>query len=87
MVRLALALALGALLAATLPSPGLYVALGTGLAAIGCGWLGYAQRTAPGAHRLAAAAAITLGAMGVALGAVRVAIVLAAINRIDRMLG
>ena len=87
MVRVALILAFGAMLAAGLPSPGLYVAIGLGIGAIGTGWLGYAQRGAPGASRLAAAAAITVGMLGVLLGSVRVVMVLAAIDKLDRMLG
>lgn len=87
MVRLALILAFGAMLAAGLPSPGLYVAIGLGIAAIGTGWLGYSRRAAPGVSRLAAAAAIAVGMLGVVLGSVRVVMVLAAIERIDRMLG
>lgn len=87
MVRLALALAFGATLAAGLPSPGLYAAIGLGIAAIGCGSAGCSRRDAPGAARIAAAAAVTVGAIGLLLGAVRVAIVLAAIDRIDRLLG
>jgi hypothetical protein len=87
MVRLALVLAFGAMLAAGLPSPGLFIAIGLGIAAIGAGWLGYSRRAAPGASRLAAAAAIAVGLFGVALGSVRVVMVLAAIDRIDRMLG
>lgn len=87
MVRLALILAFGAMLAAGLPSPGLYAAIGLGIAAIGTGWLGYARKSAPGASRLAAAAAIAVGTLGVLLGSVRVVMVLAAIDRMDRMLG
>ena len=87
MVRAALILAFGAVLAAGLPSPGLYLAIGLGIAAIGAGWLGYSQRAAPGGMRIAAAAAITVGTMGVLLGGIRVAMVLGAIDRIDRMLG
>jgi hypothetical protein len=87
MVRAALLLAIAALLATVLPSPGLYVAIGLGIAAIGAGWLGYRQRSAPGASRLASAAAIALGMLGVALGSARVVMVLAAIDRIERMLG
>ncbi len=86
MVRLAILLAFGAALAAGLPSPGLYLALGLGIAAIGCGAIAFSRREAPGASRLAAAAAITVGAIGFVLGAVRVAIVLAAISHVDRML-
>jgi hypothetical protein len=84
--RLALALAFCAMAAAGLPSPGLYFAIGLGIAAIGCGWIGYTS-PGPGAVRLASAAAITVGTIGVFLGAVRVAIVLVAIDRIDRLLG
>jgi hypothetical protein len=87
MSRWALAIAVGAVVAAALPSPGLYAALGLGIAAIGVGWTGYARRDAPGPGRLLGAAAITLGAIGVVLGAVRVILVLAAIGHIDDMLG
>ena len=87
MSRLALALALSAMLAAGLPAPGLYLAIGLGFAAIGAGWLGYAQRSAPGSRRLTAAAAITVGGIGALLGSARVVMTLLAIDRIDRMLG
>ncbi len=87
MGRLALVLASGALIASALPSPGLYLALGLGLLAIGLGWAGYRRQGAPGFSRLAAAAAITLGGLGVLLGAVRVVLALAAIGHIDQMLG
>ena len=87
MVRAALILAFGAVLAAGLPSPGLYLAIGLGIAAIGAGWVAFSRRSAPGGSRIAAAAAITVGVMGVLLGGVRVVMVLSAIDRIDRMLG
>ncbi len=87
MVRLALVLAFGAMLAAGLPSPGLYLAIGLGLGALGVGWMAYARRNAPGISRLAAAAAMAIGVFGIVLGSVRVIMVLAAIDRIDRMLG
>jgi len=87
MPKLALAVAVAALIAAALPTPGLYGALGLGIAAIGCGWMGYARRDAPGSARLVAAAAITTGAVGVLLGALRVVLVVAAIDHIDRLLG
>lgn len=87
MVRAALILAFGAVLAAGLPSPGLYLAIGLGIAAIGTGWLAFSRRSAPGGSRIAAAAAITVGVMGMLLGGVRVVMVLSAIDRIDRMLG
>ena len=86
MARLALALAFGAMLAAGLPSPGLFLAIGLGIAAIGTGWLGYSKKSAPGASRLASAAAMTVGMLGLLLGSIRVVMVLAAIDRIDSML-
>jgi hypothetical protein len=84
--RLALILAFGAMLAAGAPAPGLYVALALGLGAIGTGLAAFRRRTAPGSTRLAGAAAIAVGTFGCVLGAVRVAIVLAALGHIDRML-
>jgi hypothetical protein len=87
MARIALVLAFGAMLAAGLPAPGLYAALGLGIGAIGTGIAAFGRRPAPGAFRITAAAAITVGTMGVLLGAVRVAVALAAIDRIGRMLG
>jgi hypothetical protein len=87
MQRLALAVAVAAVVASALPAPGLYLALGLGLAAIGTGWVGFAQRTASGFARLGAAAAITIGGIAVALGAVRVALVLAAIDRMHGIIG
>jgi hypothetical protein len=87
MSRVALTLAFAAMLAAGLPSPGLYLAIGLGIAAIGCGWLAYSERSAPGARRIAGAAAITVGVLGVLLGSARVVMTLVAIDRIGRMLG
>jgi hypothetical protein len=87
MTRLALVLAFMAMLAVGLPSPGLYLAIGLGISAIGCGIVGFSRRTAPGGARIAAAGAITVGTLGMVLGALRVAVVLAAIDRIGRMLG
>lgn len=87
MARIALVLAFAAMLAAGLPSPGLYLALGLGISAIGTGIVGWARRAAPGSSRIACAAAITVGTLGVVLGSVRVAVALAAIDRIGRLLG
>jgi hypothetical protein len=60
--------------------------MGLGLGAIGIGRLAYARRTAPGGARLAAAAAIAVGTIAVVLGAARVAMTLAAIRHIERLL-
>jgi hypothetical protein len=85
--HIGLGLAICAVVAAALPSPGLYVALGLGIAAVGAGWAGYRRTEDPGFTRLAGAAAITLGALGGLLGALRVVLVLAAIDRLARLLG
>jgi len=87
MVRIALIAAAGAVACAALPSPGLFAAIGLGIAAIGTGWLGYRRPGEPGFARLAGAAAVTVGAMGCLLGALRVALALAAIDRVDHLLG
>jgi hypothetical protein len=87
MAHIALCVALCALLATALPSPGLFVAIGLGIAAIGTGWLGYRRRGAPGSGRLAGAAAITVGAMGCVLGMLRVVLALCAIDRLDHLFG
>jgi hypothetical protein len=86
MVRVALALAAASLVAAAVPAPGLYLAIGWGLGAIGVGWVGFTRR-GPGGPRLAAAAAVMLGGTALILGAIRVAIALAAISHVDKMLG
>ena len=79
MARIALVTAAAALLAAALPTPGLFLALGLGIAAVGTGWLAYRRTRAPGFARLAGAAAI-------AVGALRVVLALAAIEHLDRLL-
>jgi len=86
MQRLALAFAFGAVVAAGLASPGQFLAIGLGIAAIGAGRIAYMRRTAPGSARLAGAAAITIGCIGLLLGLVRVAITLAAIGHLERMI-
>lgn len=86
MSRLALVLAFGAMLAAGLPAPGLYAALGLGLGAVGTGLAGFHRRETRGSARLAGAAAVAVGALGSLLGAARIAIALAALDHIDHML-
>jgi len=87
MARIALVLAFAAMLAAGLPAPGLYLAVGLGISAIGTGFVGFQRRGTPGALRIASAAAITVGTLGLLLGTARIAIALAAIDRIDRLIG
>ncbi len=86
MPRFALVLAFGAMFAAGLPSPGLFVAIGLGIAAIGTGLVAFRRRTASGSARLFGAAAVLIGSIGLVLGIVRVAVVLAALGRIEQML-
>lgn len=85
MSRLALALALGAVVVAILPSPSHFVAIGLAIGAIGTGAIGYARRTAPGFARIACAGAITVGSLGLVLGILRVILAIAAIDHIERM--
>ncbi len=87
MARIALVLAFAAMLAAGLPSPGLYLAVGLGISAIGTGYVGFSRRGAPGAQRIACAASITVGTLGLLLGTARIAIALAAIDRIGHLIG
>jgi hypothetical protein len=85
--RLALAFAALGLVAVLVAAPGQYVAMGLGIAAVGAGRIAYQRRTAPGMHRLAGAAAMTMGGMSLLLGAVRVALALAALSHLERLLG
>ena len=86
MHRLALALAAASLAAAAWPAPGQYLAIGAGIGALGTGRVAYRDRTSPGAARLVAAGAITLGGIGLVLGALRVVLALAAIAHVERLL-
>jgi hypothetical protein len=86
MSHAALVAAIGAVLAAALPSPGLFVAIGLGIAAIGAGWVGFQRTGDPGFTRLAGAAAMTLGTLGGVLGGLRVALAVAAIGHLDRLI-
>jgi len=85
--RLALAFAALGLVAVLVAAPGQYVAMGLGIAAVGAGRIAYQRRTAPGMHRLAGAAAMTMGGMSLLLGAVRVVLALAALSHLERLLG
>ena len=84
---LALVLGAGAIVAALLPAPGMFVAIALGIAGIGVGWVGYRRRAEPGPRRLAGAAGIAIGALALALAIVRYGLTLAAVDRIERMLG
>lgn len=86
MSHVALVLAVGAVIAAAVPAPGLFVAIGLGIGAIGAGWVGYRRAGDPGFVRLAGAAAITIGAVGALLGTLRVVLALAAIEHLDHLI-
>lgn len=87
MAHLALGLAVSAVIAAALPAPGGLIAIGLGIAALGTGWVGYHRSGDPGFRRLCGAAGITVGALACLLGTLRVALTLAAIDHLERLLG
>ena len=86
MSPLALVSGLAAAVAAALPWPGMFVAMGLGIAAIGLGVVAYRQRTLPGARRLAGAAAIAVGSLGLAFGIARFVLTLLAIDKLESLL-
>jgi hypothetical protein len=85
--NVALVLAVAAAIAAALPWPGMFAAMGLGIAAIGLGVVAYRRREHAGARRLAGAAAIAVGAVGLALGSARFVLTLVAVNRLESLLG
>ena len=87
MARVSLVIALTALIAAVLPSPGMYIGLGAGVAALGYGWAVYARPDRPSRERLFGAAAMTIGGAGALFGVLRIALTLAAISKLERLLG
>lgn len=85
----ALALAAGILsaLAIALPMPGPYLGVGLGLFAVASGLLAFRRsRGQRAAVRLTAATAVALGLVGGVLGGARVAMVLAALARLEQLL-
>ena len=86
MVRVALALALCGIVAAAMPAPGLYLAIGMGIAAVGLGWMCFRERTLSGEARLGGAGAMAIGGIAVVLGVIRVAMVLVALAHAERLI-
>jgi hypothetical protein len=82
-----LALAIAALLAGALPHPGMFVAIGCAIAALGTGWIGWRRRGSPGAQRLTAAVGLGIAAIALALGGARYAITLFAVTRLASLVG
>lgn len=78
----ALVCAVVALAACSLPGLGLFVAMGTGLAAVGLGWIGFRRRRAAGPTRLLAVTALALGGLALTLAAVRYTVTLVALSQL-----
>ncbi len=78
----ALVCAVVALAACSLPGVGLFVAMGTGVASVGLGWIGFTRRRAPGPRRLLAATALALGGLALLLAAARYAVTLIALSQL-----
>jgi hypothetical protein len=84
---LGLLLGLGGAVAVLLPSPGMFVAMGLGIAGVGVGWVGWRRRGDPGPWRLAGAAGTLIAAIVLALALTRYVLTLLAIDEIERLLG
>jgi hypothetical protein len=84
---LALLCAVAAVALAWLPGPGLFLAIGLGIAAITAGIVAYRRVGDPSSGRLAGAAAVTIGLMAALLGGARYAATLAAISYLERLVG
>jgi hypothetical protein len=82
---LALAIAVAGLISAALGGPGMYLAIGLGIAGGAAGWVGYRRAGDPGAARLAGAGAITVGILAVGLGGLRYGLTLAAVSRLEAL--
>jgi hypothetical protein len=83
----ALVTALAALVAAVLPAPGMFLAMGLGISALGLGWAGYRRRDDAGPRRLAGAAGLAIAVLALGLAGVRYGLTLAAVDRLERLLG
>jgi len=80
-------LAISAAVAVCVPAPGLFAAMALGIGAIGTGLIAYRRQGDPGARRLWGAAAITVGGLALTLAAVRYGLTLAAVDRIEALIG
>jgi len=83
-----LSLVCGALAAAAvaLPENGKFIALGLGILAVASGWLTYRRSAGQASPRLVAAGAITLGLVAMLLGGAKIALTLAALDRLRQLL-
>jgi hypothetical protein len=80
-----LLLALIALVAVTLPAPGMFVAMGAGIAGVGLGLRG--ARRGRGGARLASAAGTALALIGLVLACGRYVVTIAAVDRLVALAG
>jgi hypothetical protein len=87
MAALALALAVSATLGAVLPGSALYLAMFSGMLALATGMVAFRRRDRRPSHRLLGAAASGLGALALVLCTTRYVLVLAALGRLDRLIG
>ncbi len=83
---LALISGLVAVICTALPGAALYVAMALGVVGLGAGLIGYRRRGDPGAWRLAGAGGMFLGLVALLLAAARYGLILAAVQRIERLL-
>ena len=83
-----LSLVLGVLASAALalPASGKFLALGLGIFAVVAGALAYRRASGQARPRLIAAAAITLGLVAILLGGAKIALTLAAVDRLEQLL-
>ena len=83
----AIALACLAAVLVALPGDALFLAMGAAILAIALGRSVYRRRSSPGSHRLWGAAATGLGGVVLALCAVRYGVIVAALGRMDALIG
>ena len=76
-----------ALVACALPGAAMFVAMGTGIAGVGLGWISFRRRRAPGPARLLGATAVALAGLALLLAAGRYAVTLIALSRLVDALG
>jgi hypothetical protein len=83
-----LSLVLGVLASAALalPASGKFLALGLGILTVATGALAYRRGSGQARPRLTAAAAITLGLVAILLGGAKIALTLAAVDRLEQLL-
>ena len=83
---LALCAAFAGAVCLALPWPGMFLAMGLGIAAVGTGITSWRRRADPGPARLAGAGAITIGAAALLLASVKYGLTLVAIGKIEGLL-